>query len=87
MKEIVNLHNWMPHKSIAFTKFDIAHMLLAVKTRMTACSKEKRTWFKKSSKLYYKLQYFRKYRTQKTDSVFFCTHCIDFKSKYFQKSH
>ena len=30
-------------KSIAFTKFDNAQLLLAVKIRMTACSKEKRT--------------------------------------------
>ena len=55
MKDRVNLHNCMPLKSIAFTKFDIEHMLLAVKTRMTACSKEKRTWFNISPKLYYKL--------------------------------
>ena len=33
-------------KSIAFTKFDNAQLLLAVKIRMTACSKEKRTQFK-----------------------------------------
>ena len=58
---LVNLHNWRHLKSIAFTKFDIAHTLLAVKIRMTACSKEKRTWIKTSPKLCYKLQYFRNY--------------------------
>ena len=44
------------YKSIAFTKFVIAHTLLGVKIRITACSKEKRTWFKTSAKLYYKLK-------------------------------
>ena len=41
-------------KSIAFTKFDNAQLLLAVKIRMKACSKEKRTLFKASPKLSYK---------------------------------
>ena len=48
-------------KSIAFTKFDNAQLLLVVKIGMTACSKEKRTLFKTSPKLSYKLQYFRNY--------------------------
>ena len=48
-------------KSIAFTKFDNAQLLLAVKIRMTACWKEKRTLFKTNPKLFYKLQYFRNY--------------------------
>ena len=48
-------------KSIAFTKFDNAQLLLAVKIRMTACSKEKKTLFKTSPKLSYKLRYFRSY--------------------------
>ena len=42
-------------KSIAFTKFDNAQLSLAVKIRMTTCSKEKRTLFKTSPKLFYKL--------------------------------
>ena len=49
-------------KSIAFTEFVIAHTLLGVKIRITACSKEKRMWFKTlryKSKLRYKLQQFR----------------------------
>ena len=41
---------------LAFTKFVIAHTLLGVKIRITACSKDKRTWFKTSPKLCYKLQ-------------------------------
>ena len=41
---------------IAFTKFVIARTLRGVKIRITACSKEKRTWFKTSPKLFYKLQ-------------------------------
>ena len=48
-------------KSTAFTKFDNAQLLLAEKIRMTACSKEKRTLFKTSPKLSYKLQYFKNY--------------------------
>ena len=59
MKDIVNLQFCIiggHFKSIAFTKFVIAHTLLGVKIRITACSKEKRTWFKTSSKLFYKLQ-------------------------------
>ena len=48
-------------KSIACTKFDNAQLLLAVKIRMTACPKEKRTRFETSPKLSNKLQYFRNY--------------------------
>ena len=46
-------------KSIAFTKFDNAQLLFAVKMQMIACSKEQRTLFKTSPKLSYKLQHFR----------------------------
>ena len=46
-------------KSIAFTKFDNAQLLVAEKIRMTACSKEERMLFKTSPKLSYK--YFRNY--------------------------
>ena len=42
MKDIVNWHNWTASQSIAFTKFGMVQLLLAVKIRMTACSKEKR---------------------------------------------
>ena len=45
-------------KPIAFTKFVIASTLRGVKIRITACSKEKKTWFKTSLKLFYKLQLF-----------------------------
>ena len=70
-ENIKKLHGWLWQayseiciieqylKSIAFTKFDNAQLLLAAKIRMIACSKEKRTLFKTSPKLSYKRQYFR----------------------------
>ena len=41
MKDIVNLHDYRL-KSIAFTKFVIAHTLLGVKIRVMTCLKEKK---------------------------------------------
>ena len=56
MKDIANLYNWRASQIDSFTKFVIAHTLLGLKIRITAFSKEKRTWFKISPKLCYKLQ-------------------------------
>ena len=79
MKDRVNLHNCMPLKSIAFTKFDIAHMLLKVKAQMTACSKERRTWFKISPKLYYNFSILQNIKYKNYIDLNFI--------KYFEKSH
>ena len=76
MKNIVNLHNWKASQIDSFSKFIIAHTLLGVKIRVTACSKEKRTWFKTGPKLSYKLQQFINNLTQKMGSVFIDTPCI-----------
>ena len=63
IKNIVSLvHNWPTSQIYSlYTKFDITHLLLALKKQMITCLKEKRTRFKISLKKCYKLWYFRIY--------------------------